>query len=348
MRLLLVGAGATWSTRDVEDGYRAALETLGHEVVYYSLAGRLEVAAQTLDIAWRRAGKPEPRPTLADIYYMAGMWALERAARFETEWTLVISGMFFHPDLFVLLRRTGQRVALILTESPYDDEQQAKVAPLVDVVFTNERASVPALQSYNPNTHYLGHAYDPAKHHAERDDGADVPAHDVVFVGTGFVERCKTLAEVDWDGIDLGLYGTWPLLGSRSKLRQHLRGGVTDNATTAALYRRARIGLNLYRTSMGFGRDVAHVWGAESLNPRALELAATGCFTLSDHRPEVSEIFGGDVPTFQTPKQLGILVRRYLNDERARRECAARLPARVAGQTYEARAEQLVSTLERA
>ena len=44
--------------------------------------------------------------------------------------------------------------------------------------------------------------------------------------------------------------------------------------------RRAAVGLNLFRTSMGFEGE-RHIYGAESLGPRAYELAATGTFFAS-------------------------------------------------------------------
>ena len=41
--------------------------------------------------------------------------------------------MFFHPDVLVMLRDAGKRTAVLFTESPYEDEQQARMASLVDM-----------------------------------------------------------------------------------------------------------------------------------------------------------------------------------------------------------------------
>ena len=112
----------------------------------------------------------------------------------------------------------------------------------------------------------------------------------MVFVGTGWRERIDLLSAVNWDGIDLGLYGEWGLLGSTARLRHFVRDkGAIANTRTAALYRRASIGLNLYRTSTLYGQKTPRIHGAESMNPRAYELAATQTFTLSDARAELSE-----------------------------------------------------------
>jgi hypothetical protein len=94
--------------------------------------------------------------------------------------------MFLHPDILVLLRRAHIPVAVVLTESPYDDAmQQSRVAPFVELLWTNERTSVDVLRQINLNTHYLPHAYDSSVHHADTSrDPSDVPSHDVVFVGS--------------------------------------------------------------------------------------------------------------------------------------------------------------------
>lgn len=172
-------------------------------------------------------------------------------------------------------------------------------------------------------------------------------AHDVVFVGTGFRERVDLLESVDWTGIDLGLYGQWEDLPDDSPLHRYLCGGVVSNATAAELYRRAKIGLNLYRQLEGWGAPGARrVGGAESLNPRAYELAACGCFQISDERAEIAERFSG-ISTFQTAEQLGGLVREFLADDYTRQVCAQSSVRDVAGHTFADRATHLIDCLER-
>jgi len=341
VRILLVGAGASFSTKDVEDGYRAALAAVpGVELKYYALEARIDLAREWLHKLWRARGKaPEQRPGWPDAIYRASIEAFEMALRYDVDWVLVISAMFFHPDVLEMLHRARVKTSVLLTESPYEDEAQARVAALVDVVWTTERSSAHRL-----GAGYLRHAYDPARHHLAAPDES-VSAHDVVFVGTGFEERIEQLAAVDWTSIDLGLYGTWSLLGSRHKLRQFVRGGPLKNDMAVNLYRRAKIGLNLHRTSQTFGRGVVHVAGAQSLNPRAYELAACGVFQVSDARPEFKEVFGDSVPTF-LPGQLEDVLRAYLLDSPARHYAARQARVAVASHTFAARAAQLLADLE--
>lgn len=345
MRLLLVHPGADWSTADVFDGYSSAFRALGHTVGTFNLHVRLVRAGEWLAWNWRKAGRPDPKPSGGDTLYLAGCDVVTAALRGDVDWVIVFTGSYLLPDLFVMLRRAGRRVALVLTESPYEDLWQRRLVPLADVVFTTERTSVAPFRRDNPNVYYLPHAYDPAKHRPDLADDPSVPAHDVVFVGTGFPERLEALAAVDWTGIDLGLYGSYELLGSRSKLQRYRRGPVVDNAYAAALYRRAKIGLNLYRQSMTYSRKAERVRTAESLNPRALELAACGAFQIADRRAEASEVFGDLIPTFSDPAELGALIRRWLADDDGRAAIRASLPERISRSTFTHRAAQVAAFL---
>lgn len=343
LRILVVHPGASVSTADVHRGVVDGLRAVGHQVWEYALDGRIAVSARWLYYSWRQAKKQQPamaKPTNADVLYHAGEQLVPRALRIMPDVVLIVSAMYLHPDVLVLLRRARLRVALLLTESPYDDEQQAKLIPWADVVWTNERTSARRF-----GIRYLPHAWHPAIHTVDGPDDPAVPAHDVVFVGTGFEERVALLEAIDFGDLDVGLYGSWDLVKKSSPLRRYIREGYIDNTRTAALYRRAKVGLNLYRTSMGFGRGVPKVQDAESLNPRAYELAATACFTISDDRQEVAEVFGDLVPTFRTAAEATDLIHRWVRDDAGRARIRTALPAAVAMATWHARAALMTRDL---
>jgi spore maturation protein CgeB len=332
----------------VHDGLVAALRRQGHLVSTYDLSKRLALAGRWLHSIWRRSRGSTPglaRPSAVAVVEKACEDLVPRALTLNVDAVLIISAMYLHPDALVLLRRARIPTGLIFTESPYDDERQARIAHLADVCWTQERTSVATLRRFNTRTHYLPAAYDRDRHTPEPQPGdADVPAHDVVFVGTLFHERTALLSQVDWTGIDLGIYGHTTLLPSRHRLRQYLRGGATDNATAASLYRRAKVGLNLFRSTAEWTSG-QHVTTGESLNPRAYELAACGCFQISDHRPEMDDVFGGSVPTFAGAPGLGSLLRSFLADEEARRGLARAAWAASVQHTFDARARQVVEQL---
>ena len=349
MRLLCVQPGASYSRLDVFNGMVKSLRNQGHDIVQFALDSRIGFGSAYLHQVWKHARRTMPdleQPSAADSLYFAGQGVIERALRFQPDWVLIWSAMFLHPDILVLLKRAGQKVGIILTESPYDDMMQVRVLPYTDIAWTNERSSVDFLRQTNPNVHYLPPAHDPSVHYpASPPDGT--PAHDVVFVGSGFEERVELLRVVNWDGIDFGLYGSWGHLGSRHRLRRYLRDGVVPNDQTVNLYRAAKIGLNLYRQSIGFGRNTARIEHAESLNPRAVELAACGAFTISDARQEVDELFGANVPTFQDAAHLESLIRHYLTRPALREQAANAARDAIADWTFDARATQLMGDLVR-
>lgn len=351
MKILLVHPGADTSTSDVHDGLMAALRRSGVEVIEYALSRRINQVASWLEFNYAQAKERDPdivKPTFADTLYLAAERSLPIALMAGVDWVLVMSSMFYLKHWLVLLRRAGLPVGIVFSESPYDDAEQCQVAPYANVVWTNERLSVAPIGLVQPNTFYLPHAFDPDRHRVGQLEGDDaVAAHDVVFVGTAFAERIELLEGVNWEGIDLGLYGNWETLPDGHPLHRYVRGAQIPNDTAAALYRRAKIGLNLYRKSKGFEPNAERIDAAESLNPRALELAACGAFHLSDYRAEVGEVFGDLVPTFSDSAELERLIRSWLARPAERASLAAQLPSAVAARTFNGMAAQVIADLER-
>lgn len=351
MKVLVTSPGASWSTSDVEAGLLYGLQYHGIDIVRYRLDARIDRSSRWLHSNWRRARKTNPsieKPNVADVFYQAGIGVLEQALRHQVDVVLVVSAMYLHPDIIILLKRAGLRVVILFTETPYDLEKELNVAKLVDGCWTNERTSVAAFQAVNPHVGYLPHAWHPTRHLAGPQPGdALLPAHDVVFVGSGFHERITWLSAIDWTGINLGLYGNWDSLSRRHLLQRYIAGGLTPNATATALYRRARIGLNLYRTSKGWGPNAPPIAYAESLNPRAYELAACGVVHVSTYRAEIPEVFGDLVPTFDTPDEAERQIRTALNGDAATRSrIASLLPSRVAESSWVQRAAQVIGDLQ--
>lgn len=354
MRLLLVHPGASWSTADVFDGLSYGLKQIGVQVEHYRLDTRIEASDNALHALWRKKRKDQPdlpKPNRADIIYHAGVGALEMALRLQVDVVLVVSAMFLHPDVLLMMKRAGLKVTVLFTESPYDHAEEMAIAKLVDGCWTNERACLADFRSVNPNSGYLPHAWHPVKHFATPEADLDVPAHDVVFVGSFFPERVAFFNAIDWTGIDLGIYGTWKGLGLNKQVRAACRLEQVENRFASALYRRAKIGLNLYRTRGSKRLPLTHADGRrlvpESLSPRAYELAACGAFHLSESRAEVREVFGERVPTFSTPQEAAALIRLWLADESRRTAMAAQLPACVAEASWVERAKTVAADLAR-
>jgi hypothetical protein len=323
-RVLICHPGASWSTADVYNGLRFGLSALNVQTAAYQLDVRIARSAQWLHWNWKKSGaNPDNKPNPRDAQYHAASGILERAMRIQPDWILIVSGMYLDIDIVRFLRKAGFKIAILLTESPYDDLKQAEFIRNAEVVWTNERSSVDRLRAVPPlpdgprtRVRYLAHAWHPLVHVAQPPADA-TPRYDALFVGTGFPERVELLKAVRWPDADkVALYGHWDTLGGRSKLRRILRGGVLSNEEAAELYRGATVNLNLMRRRIGHatsaedaGADVI----AESVNPRCMELAAMGRFFVSDSRPELRDLFGDLVPTFETAEELSALLEEWLH-----------------------------------
>ena len=349
LRVLLCHPGAFFATADVFWGLLHGLKYHDVEVFPYRFDQRFDASRATLFGLWRTKKKTEPNlapPNPADLAYHAGVGALEMALRNRVDVVFVVSGMLMHPDVLIMMKQAGLRVVVLFTESPYDHESEMKIAKIIDGGWTNARSVVSEFRKVNPRFGYIPHGWNPLVHRTDTPIDDSVPAHDVVFVGTGFPERVRWFNSINWTGIDLGLYGSW----AKTKLNKHVqkcvRSGPIDNERAVLLYRRAKIGLNLYRTSKGWAPNAPQITHAESINPRAYELAACGTFFLSDYRSESAEVFGDKVPMFRSPIEAAALIRLWLADEAGRHQIAVSLPACVAEASWIHRTKTVLGGLQ--
>lgn len=343
MKTLVCHPGASWATHDVYKGAVEGIRAAGGHVVEWRLDGRIERWHAFLHYLWRKQrrekqGQTWPKPSAADTLHMATTGLIERALEKHCTDLIVVSAMFLPPNKIELAKRAGLRVWLLCTETPYDIEDELRLAAMVDGVWTHERAAVETFRAVNPRVAYLPHAWRPGVHDVITP--AQKQPCDVLFCGSYFPERVAWLESIDWTGIDLALYGTTELIGKRSPLQAFIRGGLVPNEHLAPLARTAAIAVNIFRQPRA-----GHV--AESCNPRLVEMAAAGCCVISDHRPEVAEIFGDALPTFQTAAEAEALIRALLADPLRRRACAAQAQAAVAGATWPARGQQIMADLAR-
>jgi hypothetical protein len=350
MKILLVEPGPSHSTIDVCNGLYAGLREIGHQVGQFRLHNRIQHADRCLTLRWNDAGSPEDNePGVNEIVFHASSEIIQYALYHEVDWVLFVACGFVHDAVYKMLRRAGVPTAIILTESPYQDETQAETACMVDVVWTNERTSVDRLQAS-----YLRHAYDPEVHKPGGTRSDRWPRHDVVFVGTLWQERLELLCQVDWSGIDLGIYGVTSLLDTeaypqhrqyRQYLEPYLHPGAVDEQDTVDLYSQAKIGINLHRRSNKLAGGGITTY-AESMNPRCYQQPATGgALLITDPRKEVTETL--DAPIFNSAEELNQQIRYYLDHPTERVDLVNHLRAQIAPHTYRQRAMQITSDLEK-
>ncbi|MEK0431711.1 MAG: hypothetical protein RL139_1515 [Gemmatimonadota bacterium] len=365
MRVLLVHSGSSFSTHDVYVGLLGGFKLAGHEVVPWRLDYHMTGAFDWVKFCLDRDGRPDDEVPPGDVLYQCAKGAAIKALETMPDAIVIVSGLRLEHRGYTILGRLGVPVVLFGTENPYDDDYYLSRAPLVDVMTCCDPVSVEPIQDacraagsdckvvamplgYLPPVHFPG-------------VGAEVPnapAHDVVFVGTGFPERVRFLEQIDWTGIDLGLYGSWdqpdpgepdrPALAEDSPLRPFLRDGVVGNVQTAAMYDRAKIVLNLFRTAAWRPEGIEERTNGTAISVRLIEAAAIGACVVSEWRPEVPLFGGNTIATFTTPAECGAAIRRLLADDAERAVMRAAIVDRAEGYSYVDRARQLIALIEEA
>lgn len=319
MRILLIHPGASFSTHDVYIGMKAGLEAHGHTVIPFrldeSLAfyGSLFEAAERGGLVWDNGARP-------NLQGFASLKGIAELVNVSPDVVISVSGHNLHYSVPIMARKLGIPSAVYCTESPYFDHEPL-FAKHYDVIFTNEARSVPSFEKEAPGrAHYLAHAYNPHLHYPGPSD-PDCAA-DVFFVGSGFPERRRLFEGVDWTGVKFVTHGFLWTEGENPDAMEMDR--VLPNEQAAQWYRSSAINLNHHRTTTVYGAG-KHISGldAESLGPRAYEIAACAGFQLcDDSRPERLAVFGDTLPTYRSHSALDLekQVRYWLQrpDERAR------------------------------
>ncbi len=337
MRILIAYPGPTHSTFDVAAGYEKALAALGHTVYgfpYQSWLGFYGVALEH----WETVN-PKYQRSLGDVSLHSSEKLIIAACVFVPEVVLIVSGTALHAHAYRLLHNLGLPVALLLTESPYEDEIQKKFIEQGRVAhaFTNERQSVEWLSESGAPVTYLPHSYDPDVHKPIETNGEH--ASDVFFHGTLWPERTQLFGQLGGLPYDIRLSGI--------KVAQPRDDGtLVDNANLARLYNGAAICLNHHRTTTRKLGEHIEPFAASSIGPRAYEIAACGGFQLCDDtRPELWEVFGESVPTYASADDLAERIKHFMTRPEKRRTLADLARLRVQGCTFEQRARDIVEPI---
>ena len=331
MRAILVHPGPAFSVADVANGYSKALRGMGVAVQDFDLGDVMTFYEAGLRaVGEADDGKAAARMAAASLRQACFDW--------WPDVVIVVSAFFLPPEFYKITRARGMKVVALLTESPYEDDNQARIAAYADLATVNDPTNLEQFRAVQPNTHYLPHAYDPDLHHP----GTPEPGYvsDVCFVGTAYPERIAFFEQVDWSGLDVALGGNWSQLSDGSPLLPfltHPLDACCPNDEAARLYRSTKVACNLYRTSAQ--RDaLSEGW---SMGPREVELAACGAFFLTQQRGE-NRIVLPMVPTFESPADLSEQVRWWLTRPDQRADIAMKAREAVADRTFAANTARLL------
>lgn len=337
MRWLVCQPGPSFSVADVHAGWCEALRELGQHVEEFTLADRLvfynEAYIKTDEGEYRKALDPEAAVHHALNGLAAGLF------KFRPHVLLVVSGFFTDTDLLDQARNTGTTVVLLMTESPYEEERQLKLAAHADLVLLNDPTNIGRYEAVAP-TVYAPHAYRPSIHCP---GPTDEKPSDLVFVGTGYPSRIEFFEAMDLAGLDVALAGNWMRLTDTSLLRPAVVHDIDecfDNADAVPLYRASRCGINFYRREAD-AEDLIAGW---SMGPREVELAACGLFFLRDHRGEGDQVLPM-LPTFDGPDDASEQLRWWLRHDTQRQAAATKAREAIADRTFHNHAAKLLRLL---
>ncbi len=341
MKVLVVHPGPHYSVADVHTGLVQGLRANGCEVGVLNLDDRLDFYAAAHvaleDGTMRKAFNSEA--------------AIDMAAKgLEIvcyEWwpdvVIVVSGFFIPPKVWGILARRPHRTVYWATESPYEDDRQARPGRYADVVILNDPTNLEQYRAeINRNTHFFPHSYDPAIHHP----GTPTKwlESDFAFVGTGFPSRIEWLERVDWSGIKAVIGGHWRDIADDSPLKPlllHRLGECMDNVTTANVYRSTKASLNLYRKEHS---DDAHAHGW-AMGPREVELAACGTFYFRESRGEGDDLFPAH-PIVHSPEDFADQLRWWLSHDKQRSAAVQQALDAVADRTFTNTTARLLRVLD--
>jgi spore maturation protein CgeB len=330
----------------VFNGWSEALTGLGEQVEEYELDARLKFYNGTLAETGEllECGCPGVRKYLdrAQAIQLAVDGILGAAYRFWPQVIVCVSAFFLPPWLLEILRARGHKIVMLLSESPYQDDYQLKMAQYADLTLLNDPVNLDTYREICP-AEYMPHAYRPKVHYPPAPGTR--PDYDFAFVGTGFPSRARFFSAMDLAGMDVRLAGLWMDLPEDSPLRDWTATDADDcidNDETAAIYRRSRTGINVYRTEA----EDTHAGEGYACGPREIEQAACGLWFARDPRPESDELFPM-LPSFTSPEEAGDLIRWALAHPEERDAAAGKAWAAVEGRTFTEHAKKLLRLLDR-
>lgn len=349
MRVLIVYPGHSIATFDVASGYEYALKKLGVKVRAYNYHSSIDFYTEAIN--YYRSIREGFNPSKSAPVVLASEHVVIEAVEVVPDIIIIVNGMSLHRRAYDLLHRLNIPIALMMTESPYLDDFQAKMVKMghISLAFTNDRTSVEKINEMTGiTTVYLPHSYN-TKIHKPMSVPDDYKT-DVFFHGTMWPERNRLLSGVESfvreKGWDARITGIEPLKDNRTKEETiRAKKNMMPNSEMAKYIAGTKIAINHNRTiSKGFqGGKELHIKDAYSLGPRAYEIAACGAFQLCDgKREELFDIFGDSVATYDGPEDLRDKIEFYLSNNKIREEMAIEARERAKDCSFERRAEEIL------
>jgi hypothetical protein len=317
--VLLVSGSANFSTRDVWDGYRVALEAAGIRVIPYptfSFLKVLSVDAVCNDIIGTAL---DVANGIDSVVFVDGLYFRGLRARVPQS-----------------LKRAGIPTVLIATDDPY--EQMPNLEDLYTYRFTNEIRCVRQGVDYLP-TATLPLPEVPRIRH---------PRYDVSFLGTVFEDRLPLLVKIAefCEARQRRFLVAGKIVGDSEPFKNftctELRQRTIDTLEKWEIYSQSRLSLNLFRKCER---------PADSPSPRVFEVTAFGQAALvtGPRRSEVTRLYGDSVYHFDDAGSAVAAIEEALRDDATRLEKVSHArEITLREHLYEHRAQALITQVREA
>ena len=326
-----------------EDGFeqgRRAGYRLGFSEAALSAIPQNKAPARNLHVLYVTAGIGVPYPALDQAVIDAlgdlvqrvtvvnpGEDVAAAAQNAEPDLVLVLNGVVLEADTVKRLRQNGFRTAVWFTDDPYYTDWTISIAPRYEYIFTLESSCLPFYRKLGcQHVYHLPFAVNPKVFHPK-----PVPTayqSDICFIGTAYwnrVEAIDRLAPILKDKKVVISGWWWDRLQSYSHLAGKIKlGDWMTPEETASYYNGAKIVINLHRaadddTINANSRKIP----AFSVNPRTFEIAGCATLQLSDHRPDLGQVYSAnEIGTYGSPDELADKIHYYLQHEEERQKIA--------------------------
>ncbi|OBZ09710.1 spore maturation protein cgeB [Bacillus sp. FJAT-27264] len=331
------------------------------------LSGRPEepLPVRDIHVMYVASGKGYPYSPLDEAVVAALQKLTSRVTVTDVRQNLVELAGANHPDLVIVLdgmdlpleqinvlRGSGIRTAIWLTDDPYYTDFTLKIVLHYDYVFTLERNCIDFYKGLGcQQVHYLPFGFH--REHYHPTTTRSPIQRDISFIGSAYWNRINFFREVlpelmQYNTVINGIW--WDRLPEAPQYGERIEiGKWMSPQETALAYSGSKIVINLHRSHID--EDVNNNSlgiTAVSPNPRTFEIAASGTLQLCDARDDMGNFYkpGEEIETFASPKEMMDKIRFYLTHEEERREIVLRAYERtLKDHTYTKRLNQLLTII---
>ena len=216
-------------------------------------------------------------------------------------------------SLWKHLKERGLKLIGWWGDDPMSKGNLSESMSFFDKIYLVDKEWVYTARYFNKNTYYLPHAV--SEKNFFQTNSADKKI-DVLFVGASFEGkmdgrlRANVLRILHENGIRISLYGDlgWKYLFPQYHfLKEIYKGSVNTASRLNELYNSSKIVLNVHHRQLITGT-----------NQRSFEVAATGTLQIADYRQDIEDIFGENIVTFSSPKDLVDKFKYYIDRKKDR------------------------------